>query len=78
MKFTDPLSTSTWKFYDKTNAVDDLWDKLVFSLRASKGMPGGYPNNMTPKALLTKPSVDMWTELSSGKYRGALHIRATK
>lgn len=78
IKLTDPLNENTWDIYDASNALDLFWDKLIFSLRAKKGMPGGYPDKMTPKALLTKPSVDIWTEYINDNYRGALHIRASK
>lgn len=74
----DPLSPEKWTVYNKTNALDLYWDKLIFSLRASKGMPKGYPDSMTKRAEKTKSSVAVWTELSSGKYRGALHIRASR
>jgi hypothetical protein len=75
LNFTDPINTSNWKIYDSSNALDLYWDKLIFSLRSSKGMPKGYPDNMTPKALETKSSVDRWTEYINENYRGALHIR---
>lgn len=74
--FTNPLDVNTWHFYDKTNAVDLLWDKLVFSLRAKKGMPRGYPNMMSNKLKLLKPSIDLWTNHIDGDYRGSLHIRS--
>jgi hypothetical protein len=74
--FTNPLDVSTWRFYDKNDAVDLYWDKLVFSLRAKKGMPGGYPNNLTKKMSLLKSSIDLWTNHIDGDHRGALHIRS--
>jgi len=74
--FTHPLDTRTWRIYDEINAIDLYWDKLVFSLRAKKGMPEGYPNNMSTKMNFIKPSIDRWTNFIDGKHRGALHIRS--
>lgn len=74
--FTNPLDITTWQFYDKTDAVNLYWDKLIFSLRAKKGMPAGYPDTMSSKMNLLKPSVDLWTKHIDGDYRGALHIRS--
>lgn len=78
ISITDPIDIGNWSVYDKSNALDLFWDKMVFSLRAKKGMPSGYPDNMSPKAMLTKSSVDVWTDYIDGDYRGALHIRTTK
>lgn len=74
--FTNPLDITTWRFYNKEEAVDILWDNLVFSLRAKKGMPSGYPNNMSNKLKLVKASVDLWTNHIDGDHRGSLHIRS--
>ena len=73
--FTDPLNIDTWHFYDRVNAINMYWDKLVFSLRANKGMPKYYPN-LTKKMIATKPSIAKWTKYIDGHYRGALHIRS--
>lgn len=78
LSVVNPLDVNTWKIYDESNALDIIWDKLIFSLRASKGMPSGYPDNLSIKMQPLKTSIDKWTELSSNKYRGALHIRAKK
>lgn len=74
--FTNPLDVSTWHLYDKNDAVDLYWDKLVFSLRAKKGMPSGYPDTLSSKLKMFKPSIDLWTKHIDGDYRGALHIRS--
>jgi hypothetical protein len=74
--FTNPLDITTWRFYDKADAVNLYWDKLVFSLRSKKGMPNGYPDNMSQKALSSKSSVDLWTRHINGNHKGALHIRS--
>lgn len=73
--FTNPIDVNTWHFYDKSNAIDLYWDHLIFSLRAEKGMPPGYPHNMGRKFAALKPSIDKWTRNIDGGYRGALHIR---
>lgn len=74
LAFADPLVTSTWSVYYPFNAVSLYWPKLIFSLRAKKGMPKGYPN-VSAKMASKKGSIDKWTRLIDGQYRGALHIR---
>lgn len=78
INLNSPLKITEWTIYDKSNAMDLYWDKLIFSLRAKKGMPSGYPDNMTQNQRSLKKSVDRWTEYIDSDYRGALHIRATK
>lgn len=75
LSFDDPLDINTWRVYDNSNAIDLFWDKLIFSLRSKKGMPSGYPDNMSSKMLLKKESIAKWTRFINGDYRGALHIR---
>ena len=77
LSFEDPLDTSTWKFFDKNNAIDLFWDNLVFSLRSKKGMPKGYPDNLSNKMKLNKHSIDKWSRFIDGDWRGSLHIRST-
>lgn len=76
--FEDPLNSKEWNLYNKSNAVEFFWDKLIFSVRSKKGMPTGYPHKMGEKAMLNKSSIDKWTEFIDGDYRGALHIRTGK
>ncbi len=77
LSFTNPLDMTTWSVYDPSHAVDVFWDKLVFSLRAKKGMPNGYPDNVSNRIKPKLSSVNKWTKYIDGHYRGALHIRAT-
>jgi hypothetical protein len=77
INFNNPILDDNWKIYDSHSALDLYWDKLIFSLRSNKGMPNGYPDNMSAKANLTKQSVDVWTRFIDGNYRGALHIRTS-
>jgi hypothetical protein len=37
--FGDPFDSSTYKIHELDDAVDALWNKLVFSMRSKKGMP---------------------------------------
>lgn len=70
----DPFDTNTWKAYDESNFIDANWDKLVFSMRSSKGM-GKYPNVSKER----KNSMSIWAEEhQSGKYSGAIHVRLKK
>lgn len=74
LDFDDPNDTNTWRVLDKYNAFNQLWDELVFSLRASKGMPANYPKILPKDLALISP----WTKFQRGKHRGALHIRVKR
>lgn len=56
------------KIFEKDNYFEQVWDKLVFSIR-SKGMPKNYPN------CDNGDSIAKWTKKAEKKYKGALHIR---
>lgn len=73
LDFTDPVDENTWQRYGD-DYLDTHWNKLVFSLRSSKGM-GNYPNIKDP---IKKASMEKWTIFHSGGYKGALHVRVTK
>lgn len=74
LDYVDPLNPTTWHIYDPTTAVNLLWPKLIFSVRATKGMPTNYnPNTYNGQ---NAASIKTWVSFSSNKYRGALHIRA--
>jgi hypothetical protein len=75
LSFTDPTNTISWKLHDESNAVDLYWIDLIFSIRAKKGMPSGYPDKMSRMLAGKKPSIDRWTKYIDSEYRGALHIR---
>lgn len=70
LDYNSPINIDSWGTYNRDNAVDLIWNKLVFSLR-SKGMPDSYPNIDTNKF----ESIKKWTEFYQNKHRGALHIR---
>lgn len=76
IEFSEPCSTSTYKKLTKTDAVDSVWPKLIFSLRAKKGMPSDYNKNTYrgPNA----ESIARWVEYINDDYRGALHIRSSR
>lgn len=76
LDYTAPYDHSTWKVLDPDTAVDSIWDKLIFSLRAKKGMPANYDMKTYRKP--NAQSIARWTRYHSGNYRGALHIRAHK
>jgi len=71
--YSEPLDERTWVILDKRTAIDELWDRLIFCVRAKKGMPENYPHNRDKSK---NESIAVWTEYSSEEYRGALHIRA--
>jgi hypothetical protein len=70
LDYNSPTNHNSWGTYNRDNAVDLIWNKLVFSLR-SKGMPDRYPNIENKKLV----SIKKWTEFFQDKHRGALHIR---
>jgi hypothetical protein len=73
LEYQHPQNPDTWEVLEPSTAVDEVWEKLIFSMRAKKGMPAGYdPHTYKgPKA----QSIARWTKYHSGDYRGALHIR---
>jgi len=56
------------KIVEKYQYYDDVWPKLIFSIR-SKGMHPSYPN------CKNYDSIKKWTKQRDGSYKGALHIR---
>lgn len=75
LEFTDPTDLSTWVCREPATIVDELWPRLVFSLRSDKGMPKNYPN-VSPRYAKTRSSIARWTVYWQDEYRGALHVRA--
>jgi len=76
IEFSNPINESTYRLLTKEDAVNDVWPKLIFSLRAKKGMPSNYnPNTFCGK---NAESIARWVRYHSGDYRGALHIRASR
>lgn len=71
LEFTDPANLETWFLYDRSQIIDHIWDKLVFSIR-SKGMPKSYDHGGMGSRDL---QIQKWTHYKDGKYKGALHIR---
>lgn len=69
LSFDDPFNPSTYKIYDTADAVDGMWDKLVFSLR-SKTIPQDLYLFGKYKELIP------WIRTFNGKQKGALHIRS--
>ena len=71
LDYSNPFDCNTWRTYNRTDAVDKMWDKLIFSLR-SKGMPEKFPE-IDKKRF---DSVNQWTLYFQEKHRGSLHIRS--
>ncbi len=73
IEFENPLDITTYKKLNPQDAIEKIWPKLIFSLRAKKGMPKNYdPNTYKGK---NAESIKKWVRFHSGNYRGALHIR---
>jgi hypothetical protein len=75
IEFSNPINPQTWKVLDKNTAFDSMWNKMIFSLRADKGMPPDYENM---KDLQKKTLIEPWVKFIDGDYRGALHIRTKR
>ena len=76
IEFTDPLNPYTYTWLSPDDAFESVWPKLIFSLRAKKGMPTNYDlNTYRGKGA---QSIARWVKFTSGDYRGALHIRCSK
>ncbi len=76
IEFSDPFDERTYKRLSKQDAVNEVWPKLIFSLRAKKGMPADYDlNTYSGKGAA---SIARWVKYQSGDYRGALHIRTSR
>ena len=70
IEFSDPCNFSTWKLLNKTQLVQNIWPRLVFSIR-EKGMPTN--TNSLPQ--LKKNSVMLWARNYQGSLKGSLHVR---
>lgn len=75
LEFDDPSDITTWRILDRDSAFDSLWPKMVFSIRAKKGMPSDYAHMWNVKK---KAQIAPWVKYIDGDYRGALHIRARR
>ena len=76
LEFDDPFDVTAYRILDPEQTVDDIWDNLVFSLRAKKGMPKNYdPETYSG---INAASIAKWVEYIDGDYRGALHIRTRR
>lgn len=76
LEYLNPCDQHTWNILDPSMAVEQLWGKLIFSVRANKGMPRNY--NIDTYAGKNASSIAKWVRYDSGNFRGALHIRAHK
>ena len=70
IEFSNPCNFSTWKLLNKTQLVQNIWPRLVFSIR-EKGMPTN--TNSLPQ--LKKNSVMLWAKNYQGSLKGSLHVR---
>ena len=72
----DSIDPATWRLHSADDVIPAIWDKLVFSVRAKKGMPSGYPAR--PTDLAKRASVSLWTREVRTQFYGALHVRVRK
>jgi len=79
--FDQPENMNSYKILNKSQAVDKIWDKLVFSVRSKKGMPfredssgKKYSTYILPDHDDMAPWVRFYPE-GTDFPKGALHIR---
>lgn len=72
IEYADPLNPKKWKVITKEEAIDKIWDNLVFSMRSKKGMPPDYTLDYKGK---NAESIARWVRFCDGDYKGALHVR---
>jgi hypothetical protein len=70
IQFSDPCNFSTWDLLNKNQLVQNLWTRLVFSMRSGKGM---VDINTLPQK--EAQSVMLWAKNFQGSLKGALHVR---
>lgn len=73
LHYTNPYDSTTWHILTPNDAVDFIWDRLIFSLRSKKGMPSNYYKETYDGP--NSESIARWTQYYGGAYKGALHIR---
>lgn len=73
IKFSDPQNIGSYQLIKKTEFIDQIWDRLVFSVRSKKGMPSNINSpNLDPNK---KSSILKWSNTIDGNLKGALHVR---
>jgi len=76
IKSDDPTDITTWSVLEPCDAINSIWNQLVFSIR-SKGMPKNYPL-MKLVDSGKRESIERWTRKWQGKHRGSLHVRVKR
>ena len=72
----NPMDPSTWSLHTPEEVIRSMWDGLVFSVRAKKGMPKGFP--VGPADAVKRTSIARWSRQQGGHFYGALHVRVRK
>jgi hypothetical protein len=71
IEFSDPCDSRTWDLLNKSQLLQNLWPRFIFSMRSGKGMPV----NINSVNQYEKTSIMVWAKLIQGKLKGALHVR---
>jgi len=71
IEFSDPCNFSTWELINRKKLIQNIWPRLVFSVRSGKGMPDDI-NSLTTEE---SNSVMLWAKNINGNLKGALHVR---
>jgi hypothetical protein len=71
IEFSNPCNPLTWSILSQSQLIEDIWPRLIFSLRSGKGMPADI-STLSPT---DRESVSMWSRKLSGNLKGALHVR---
>ncbi len=71
IEFSDPCDLKTWDLLNRSQLLQNLWPRLIFSMRSGKGMP----SNINSVSQTEKSSIMIWAKTMQGSLKGALHVR---
>jgi hypothetical protein len=71
IEFSDPCDIQTWDLLNRSQLLQNLWPRFIFSMRSGKGMP----SDMNSVSQTEKNSIMIWAQKMQGSLKGALHVR---
>jgi hypothetical protein len=71
IEFSDPCDIQTWDLLNRSQILQNLWPRLIFSMRSGKGMP----SDINFVSQNEKNSIMVWAKKMQGSLKGALHVR---
>ena len=71
IELSDPCDIQTWDLLNRSQLLQNLWPRLIFSMRSGKGMP----SDINSVSQAEKSSIMVWAQKMQGSLKGALHVR---